>query len=68
MSASENDNVRPQATEQTPLLRDADPADSGPAEGQEQQAEEPSTKELILVLSSIWLGVFLAALGMHICA
>lgn len=27
-------------------------------------AEEPSTAKLVLVLSSIWLGCFLAALGM----
>lgn len=57
------------ATEQTPLLRGDTPqqAPFGTAGTQESEvplAEKPSTKELILVLSSIWLGVFLAALGM----
>ncbi|KAJ5899374.1 hypothetical protein N7495_004118 [Penicillium taxi] len=55
------------ATEQTPLLRDADPA-SSPAENQEPLAEEATTKELLLILGSIWLGVFLAALDTTIVA
>lgn len=28
-------------------------------------AEEPSTSELLLVMSSIWVGTFLASLGMR---
>ncbi|KAL2839624.1 major facilitator superfamily domain-containing protein [Aspergillus pseudoustus] len=48
------------ASEQTPLL--ADHAE-GPVE-----AQEPSTKRLLLVLGSIWLGVFLAALDSTIVA
>jgi hypothetical protein len=43
-------------SEQTPLLADRA---AGPVE-----VQEPSTKRLLLVLGSIWLGVFLAALGM----
>lgn len=54
------DAERAHATEQTPLLREADPAEAGP-EGQEP--DEISTKELVITLGSIWLGVFLAALG-----
>lgn len=57
------------ATEHTSLLHEEtrQQAPSGTAGTQESEvplAEEPSTKELILVLSSIWLGIFLAALGM----
>ena len=59
-------------SEQTPLLRDADPANARPADGQAQrgQEQEPapreiSTQKLILILGSIWLGVFLAALGTY---
>ena len=60
---------QPGATsEQTPLLRDetlqhavADAA--GTQESQVPSVQESSTKELILVLGSIWVGVFLAALG-----
>lgn len=55
-------------TEQTPLLRDetlqhavADAA--GTQESQVPSIQESSTKELVLVLGSIWVGVFLAALG-----
>lgn len=51
-------------TEQTPLLRDADPANSGSADGESPATQEVSTKELIIILGSIWVGVFLAALGM----
>lgn len=50
-------------SEQTPLLRD-DPA-SIAAGDQEPVAEEPSTRELIVILGSIWVGVFLAALGKY---
>lgn len=41
------------------------------AEGHEQDipiAEEPSTKQLLVILGSIWFGCFLAALGMSISA
>lgn len=49
-------------SEQTPLLRD-DPAIIGAGDRQEPVADEPSTRELIVILGSIWVGVFLAALG-----
>lgn len=58
---------RPRATEQTPLLREIEPV---PVDQEEEQTErappeyEVSAKELIVILGSIWLGVFLAALGM----
>jgi len=61
-------------TERTPLLRDGRPAQPGgeeaaaarEAEGSDVPlAKEPSAKELVLILGSIWLGVFLAALGMY---
>jgi hypothetical protein len=55
------DAERARATEQTPLLRDADPASAG-RDGQEP--DEISTKELVITLGSVWLGIFLAALGM----
>lgn len=55
----ENDVARVSATEQTPLLRNETP------EGQEDgELEEPNMREVIVIMSSIWLGVFLAALGM----
>ena len=63
MSTEENGAARAAASEQTPLLRDANPACPRPDEAQEP-VPETSTKELIAILSSIWLGVFLAALGM----
>lgn len=57
---STDETVREPASEQTPLLRDGpDANDNTPL------PQEPSTKELIWILGSIWLGVFLAALGMH---
>ena len=52
-----DDPVREPASEQTPLLR-------APSEGGTPLPKEASTKELIWILGSIWLGVFLAALGM----
>lgn len=61
MPAEENERLR--ATEQTPLLGEADPAALDRAE-EAPLAEEASFKELIVILGSIWLGVFLAALGM----
>lgn len=61
MSTNESEALR--ATEQTPLLRGVDPAHSDQEDGQEPAAEEVSTRELIITLGSIWVGVFLAALG-----
>ena len=65
---SSHDQPRNPTTEQTPLLRDeslqhavADAA--GSQESQVPAVQESSTRELILVLGSIWVGVFLAALG-----
>ncbi|PWY76948.1 MFS general substrate transporter [Aspergillus heteromorphus CBS 117.55] len=57
------------ASERTPLLGDQsqnEPAPSGDSDV--PLAEEPSSKELILVLGSIWVGVFLAALDTTIVA
>ncbi|KAJ5387947.1 hypothetical protein N7509_010488 [Penicillium cosmopolitanum] len=54
-------------SEQTPLLRD-DPAIIGAGDRQEPVADEPSTRELIVILGSIWVGVFLAALDTTIVA
>lgn len=57
----------PTVSEQTPLLGDeaqhavVDPQEHG--EDEAVLAQEPSSKELILILGCIWLGVFLAALG-----
>ncbi|KAJ5759466.1 hypothetical protein N7520_006622 [Penicillium odoratum] len=67
MSIDENDTVGVPATEQTPLLRDANPVGSVPTDEQ-PAAEEVSTKELIIILGSIWVGVFLAALDTTIVA
>lgn len=50
-----DDTAREPASEETPLLR---------SEGDAPLPDEASTKELIWILGSIWLGVFLAALGM----
>lgn len=49
------------ATEQTPLLPEGAQQDAptGPEDDQ-----EASTRELILILGTVWVGVFLAALGM----
>lgn len=66
MSANGTEPTRAPTTEQTPLLRDADPANSASGEGQ-PEPEEPSTRELIIVLGAIWVGVFLAALGRVPC-
>ncbi|KAJ5993607.1 hypothetical protein N7451_009331 [Penicillium sp. IBT 35674x] len=67
MSIDENEVARA-PTEQTPLLRDADPANAGSADGESPATEEVSTKELIIILGSIWVGVFLAALDTTIVA
>ncbi|KKK22920.1 hypothetical protein P175DRAFT_0469585 [Aspergillus ochraceoroseus IBT 24754] len=48
-------------SEQTPLLPDQVPSTSA-------EAREPNTKELLLVMGSIWVGVFLAALDTTIVA
>ncbi|GKZ81701.1 hypothetical protein AnigIFM56816_006223 [Aspergillus niger] len=56
-------------SEQTPLLGDHTPNEPVPSGDSEVPlAEEPSSKELILVLGSIWVGVFLAALDTTIVA
>lgn len=57
------------ATEQTPLLREetqqyAPPDTAATQDSEVPLAQEPSTRELVLILGSIWVGVFLAALGM----
>lgn len=62
MSIEDIEPSRAATTEQTPLLRDADPT-GRPEEAQEPAPKETSTRELIIILGSIWLGVFLAALG-----
>lgn len=59
---SVGDIAREPASEQTPLLRDSP---NGDANENTPLPQEPSTKELIWILGSIWLGVFLAALGAH---
>lgn len=53
-------------SEQTPLLGDRSPNEQAvpSVDSEVPLADEPSSKELILVLGSIWVGVFLAALGM----
>ena len=50
-------------SEQTPLLRDDSSASINTPDRQEPAVEEPSFRELIVILGSIWVGVFLAALG-----
>ncbi|CAI7581725.1 unnamed protein product [Penicillium bialowiezense] len=54
-----DDTAREPASEETPLLR---------SEGDAPLPDEASTKELIWILGSIWLGVFLAALDTTIVA
>lgn len=61
---STDEPIRAPVSEETPLLREAGPAHEGETTEQEPVIEERATKELILILGSIWLGVFLAALGM----
>ncbi|OCK74156.1 MFS general substrate transporter [Lepidopterella palustris CBS 459.81] len=73
----ESEPQPPEPTEQTPLLRET-PADNDTIERQDGEiedtdestplVEEPSTGKAILVLSSIWVGVFLAALDSTIIA
>jgi hypothetical protein len=60
-----DDETPTHATEQTPLLRD-DPAadqDQQPNDAQVPLRKEATTKELVVILGTIWIGVFLAALG-----
>lgn len=59
---AENDVARVPVTEQTPLLRGEAPEDQEDGE----HLQEPNMKEVIVIMSSIWLGVFLAALGMFL--
>ncbi|CAI7570305.1 unnamed protein product [Penicillium glandicola] len=61
---SAGDTAREPASEQTPLLRDA----PGDANENTPLPQERSTRELIWILGSIWLGVFLAALDTTIVA
>lgn len=63
MSAPELD--RGPVSEETPLLREINPALAGSDEAQDHELvpEERSTRELVVILGSIWVGVFLAALG-----
>jgi len=60
------------ATERSPLLTEVEPIpESNGSESQPRAeesydtplVEEPSTKRLVLTLGSIWVGVFLSALG-----
>ncbi|KAF7718295.1 MFS-type transporter [Penicillium ucsense] len=62
--------TRGPVSEETPLLREVDPAlaESDQAEDQAHVPEERSIKELMLILGSIWVGVFLAALDTTIVA
>lgn len=80
MSASVHSRSEPSPPpdEQSPLLSNgktqdqdngtlehgADRSEHGDGETDVPIAEEPSTAKLLVVLSSVWLGCFLAALGM----
>lgn len=66
-STAANEAARPPTTEQTPLLGDGAQHATGYPEETSEHGEVPkeaSMKELLVIMSSIWLGVFLAALGM----
>jgi len=61
-------------SESTPLLHDNAFIENGvvpvvnavaSAEANGRLAEEPTTKELLLTMSSVWVGVVFAALGMR---
>lgn len=74
-------NLRPDPSpervhdEETPLLADQPPKSNGHQNENESNSEsggeqtvivdEPSNKRLAIVLGSIWVGVFLGALGKH---
>ncbi|PLN75849.1 MFS multidrug transporter [Aspergillus taichungensis] len=55
-------------SEQTPLLRDSNQHAGTGDESGVPLAQERSTKELVIILGSIWVGVFLAALDTTIVA
>ena len=56
-------NGKTQAQDNGTIERGADRSEDDDGETDVPIAEEPSTAKLVLVLSSIWLGCFLAALG-----
>lgn len=69
-------SIRADQTERSPLLPPgSQTADSAVVESQSQVAddaespiaEEPSSGKLLLILGSIWVGVFLSALGKQPC-
>lgn len=65
LTANPRDARGTSVSEQTPLL--AEQGLNATPEFQERQdhlVQEPTTKEVILILGSVWVGVFLAALGM----
>ena len=65
LAANPRDARGTSLSEQTPLL--AEQALNATPESQERQdhlVQELTTKEVILILGSVWVGVFLAALGM----
>lgn len=72
MSSRRGSQRRP--SESTPLLQEIEPepieADRGIDQQQDAPEEilvdEPSKKKLAAIMASIWLGVFLGALGMLI--
>lgn len=78
MSASSDPTcIAHNANEQSPLLgksqngtaREDNERGASQAEGEQEDgeplADEPTTRQLVLVLSSIWLGVFFGAAGMR---
>lgn len=84
MALTEHDNVEEYASETSPLLGngdgkvtpdgesgqggDTDNAGDSRGENDAPLAEEPSTGKLLIVMSSIWFGTFLAALDATIIA
>ncbi|RAH40834.1 MFS multidrug transporter [Aspergillus brunneoviolaceus CBS 621.78] len=67
-SAADIPSTRP-VSEQTPLLGDQRQDDlNQPGDSPVPLADEPTTRELILVMGSVWVGVFLAALDTTIVA
>ena len=67
-----SENRFPEATENSPLLRDEehsgtalpDGGHDGTCEPQDAPlVEEPGTKKLLAIMSAMWLGSFFAALG-----